>query len=279
METPLSATIRRDATASDSPPMNPRPAGISEAEWRTRIDLAAFYRIVAIYGFDDFMYTHITARIPGAEEHILINPFGLMFEEITASSLVKLDLDGNILSDSEFDINYAGYVIHSAIHSMRQDAKWIAHFHTRDGVGVSAHADGLLPLTQRSVYFGPLLAYHDYEGVALNLEERTRLQFDLGDKSLMILRNHGTLALGSTPGSTWTSIYQLEKACAEQVAALAGGREHVLLAPEAAQAEARRLLDRPPPLNGEKEIYRCHDTLVWEAVLRKVRRALPGHDT
>lgn len=251
---------------------------ITAAEWKVRIDLAAFYRIAALYQFDDFLYTHISARVPGPNHHFLINPFGLTFDEITASSLVKVDIDGNIIGDSEYGINYAGYVIHSAIHAARDDAHYIAHFHTRDGMGASAHAQGLLPVSQRALMIIPQLSYHDYEGVALNLDERERLVQDLGDTSQMLLRNHGTLALGSTPGAAWSRIYQLEAACSAQVAALAGGRDHVLIAPEMAQEEARRQLSARPATAAAREGVKPHDQLAWEAVLRRVGRDLPGFD-
>jgi ribulose-5-phosphate 4-epimerase/fuculose-1-phosphate aldolase len=267
------------ATVLERPVADVRPSGISDAEWKTRVDLAAFYRIAAIYNFDDFLYTHISARVPGPDHHFLINPFGLTFDEITASSLVKVDLEGNIIGESAYGINYAGYIIHSAIHAAREDATWIAHFHTRDGMGASAHAEGLLPLTQRALYIIPQLAYHDYEGVALHKEERERLQADLGPvKKLALLRNHGTLALGSTPGEAWFGIYQLEAACSAQVAALAGGREHVLFAPDFAIEEAKRQLVQRPAVAAKAEGVKPHYELAWEAVLRKVARTLPGFD-
>jgi len=273
----MATVLERPAPVADE-----RANGFSDAEWRTRVDLAAFYRIAAIYGFDDFLYTHISARVPGPEHHFLINPYGLMFEEITASSLVKVDLDGNIIGESEYGINYAGYVIHSAIHAAREDAHWIAHFHTTAGAGVSAHSEGLLPLTQTALYVIPRLAYHDYEGVALHLEERERLQADLGDKSIMLLRNHGTLALGRSAAEAWRGIYGLEKACAAQVAALATGRNRVLVAPEQAQEEARRQLAGQagkPNQDIARDSRKSHDQLTWDAVLRKVARDLPGFDT
>jgi ribulose-5-phosphate 4-epimerase/fuculose-1-phosphate aldolase len=254
------------------------PREITEAEWNVRVDLAAFYRIAAIHKFDDFLYTHVSARVPGPEQHFLINPFGLTFDEITASSLVKVDLDGNILSDGEYGINYAGFVIHSAIHAAREDAHYIAHFHTADGMGASAHAEGLLPISQRALSIIPGLSYHDYEGVALNLDERERLVRDLGQTSQMLLRNHGTLALGSTPGEAWSGIYQLEAACSVQVRALAGGRENVLIAPEEAQEEMRRQIASRPAAARSSEGSKPHHQLVWEAVLRKVQRELPGFD-
>jgi ribulose-5-phosphate 4-epimerase/fuculose-1-phosphate aldolase len=269
------ATVLERPARSDS---TDRPAGISDAEWKVRVDLAAFYRISAIYDYDDFLYTHITARVPGPDKHFLINPFGLTFDEITASSLVKVDLDGNIVGESEYGINYAGYVIHSAIHAVRDDAHWIAHFHTRDGMGASAHADGLLPISQRALYIIPRLGYHDYEGVALNLDERDRLQHNLGDKQFLLLRNHGTLALGSTPGAAWAAIYSLEEACSVQVAALAGGRANVLIAPEDAQQEAVRQITSRPAAAIAAQGRKPHDQLAWEAVLRTVQRKLPGFD-
>jgi len=257
----------------------PDPREITEAEWRVRVDLAAFYRIAAIHKFDDFLYTHISARVPGPDHHFLINPFGLTFEEITASSLVKIDIDGNILSDSEYGINYAGFVIHSAIHAAREDAHYIAHFHTADGMGASAHKDGLLPISQRALGIIPKLSYHEYEGVALNLDERERLARDLGDTKQMLLRNHGTLALGATPGEAWSGIYQLESACSVQVRALAGGRDHVLIAPAAAQEEVRRQQQVRPTAAAAREGGKPHSQLVWEAVLRRVQRELPGYDS
>ncbi|RZK00695.1 MAG: class II aldolase/adducin family protein [Novosphingobium sp.] len=252
---------------------------ITEAEWQVRVDLAAFYRIAAIHRFDDFLYTHISARVPGPDHHFVINPFGLGFDEITASSLVKIDIDGNILSESEYGINYAGFVIHSAIHAAREDAHYIAHFHTADGMGASAHKEGLLPISQRALGIIPKLSYHDYEGVALNLDERERLVADLGDTKQMLLRNHGTLALGATPGEAWSGIYQLESACSVQVRALAGGRDNVLIAPEAAQDEVRRQQQARPKAAQAREGSKPHHQLVWDAVLRKVQREAPGFDS
>lgn len=249
--------------------------GISEAEWRARVDLAAFYRLSAIHGWDDLIYTHISARVPGPEQHFLINPFGLMFEEITASSLLKVDLDGNIIGESEYGINYAGYVIHSAIHGAREDAHYIAHFHSPDGMAVSAQKEGLLPLNQRALAIIPQLSYHDYEGVALNLDERERLVADLGDTRQMLLRNHGTLAFGATPGEAWSGIYQLETACTTQVRTLSAGRDNVLIAPEAAQQEVERQTRERLGLGGKAA---AHFDLVWQAALRNVRRHLPGFD-
>jgi len=197
---------------------------VSEEEWKQRVDLAATYRLVALYGWDDLIFTHISARVPGPEHHFLINPYGLMFEEITASSLVKIDLDGNKLQDSPYPVNPAGFTIHSALHMNRDDAHCVIHLHTTDGVAVSAQADGLLPLDQHAMAIGGDLTYHDYEGIALDLDERERLVKDMGpEKHTMILRNHGTLTIGKTCADAFLRIFFLERACSMQVRALGGG--------------------------------------------------------
>lgn len=255
-----------------------RRASFTEAEWKARVDLAAFYRLSALYGWDDFIYTHISARVPGPEHHFLINPFGLMFDEITASSLVKVDIDGNIIGESDYGINYAGYVIHSAIHAAHENAHFIAHFHSPDGMAVSAHAEGLLPLNQRALALIPRLSYHDYEGVALNLDERERLVADLGDTKIMLLRNHGTLAFGATPGEAWSGIYGLESACTAQVRTLSVGRDNVLIAPEEAQEEVRRQMAGAERSGVNRDGRKSHFDLVWEAALRKAHRQSPGFD-
>lgn len=251
-----------------------REVGISPEEWQARVDLAAFYRLAALYGWDDLLATHISARVPGPDHHFLINPYGLRFSEITASSLVKIDLDGNIVVPGDYGINYAGFVIHSAIHAARDDALWIAHFHTDDGVAVSSQKEGLLPLNQRSLGVLPRLTYHDYEGVALRLDERERLVADLGaESSLMLLRNHGTLALGATVGAAWLGIYQLERACTAQIRTLSAGRDGVLIAPDAAQQEVATLHSSR---NSERRA--AHADLVWKALVRQARSESPGYD-
>src|SRR6201996_228303 len=213
---------------------------VSEEEWKARVELAALYRLVALYGWDDMIYTHISARIPGTDHNFLINPYGMLFEEMTASSLVKIDLDGKILQETEYFINPAGFTIHSAIHAARDDAHYVMHLHSDQGVAVSAQQGGLLPLSQHALIVLPKLAYHDYEGIALNLDERERLVADIGDKTLMLLRNHGTLAVGRTAGDCWVAMFFLERACAQQVIALSCGRENILIAPQAAQDEVRQ---------------------------------------
>jgi ribulose-5-phosphate 4-epimerase/fuculose-1-phosphate aldolase len=250
-------------------------ARFSEAEWRVRVELAALYRLAAVHGWDDLIFGHITARVPGPEHHFLMNPYGLMFEEITASSLVKIDLEGNVLDESEYGINFAGFVIHGALHAANPDAMFVAHFHTHDGIAVSAHREGLLPLNQRSLALIPNLSYHDYEGIALNLDERERLVADMGSNKIMILRNHGTLAWGNTAADAWSGIFRIESACTTQVRTLSIGRDHVLLAPQAAQDDVhRQFTNRKIPVEGK----RSSTQLIWEASLRYAHRHSPGFD-
>ena len=196
---------------------------VSEEEWEARVALAACYRLVAHYGWDDLIATHISMRVPGPEEHFLLNPFGLMFGEITASSLVKIDLEGNLISETDYRINKAGYIIHSAVHASRSDVKCVFHTHSTAGVAVSAHRDGLMPLSQTALVAMGSLAYHDYEGIALNPDEKARLVADLGDNWTMILRNHGLLSCGISPADAFYRLFFMERACAMQVASLAGG--------------------------------------------------------
>ena len=243
---------------------------VSEQEWAARVELAALYRLVALHGWDDAIFTHISMRVPGPEHHFLINPYGVYFEEMTASSLVKVDLDGAIVMDTPYRINPAGFTIHSAIHAARADALCVMHLHTDCGVGVSAQAEGLLPISQNHLILLPQLAYHGYEGVALDLDERERLVADLGPKSVMLLRNHGTLAVGASAAAAWTAMYFLERACAQQVAALSGGRDHILIAPPEAQETVQGQTAR-----GMDAVAR----LGWPGLLRKLDRHLPGYDS
>ena len=242
-------------------------AKVSPEEWQARVDLAAAYRLVALYGWDDAIYTHISARLPGPEHQFLINPYGMYFAEMTASSLVKIDLDGNILQETPYFINPAGFTIHSAIHAAREDAHFVMHLHTDQGVAVAAQKDGLLPLSQHALIVRTMLAYHDYEGIALNLDERERLVADIGEKKMMLLRNHGTLAVGETAAECWINMFYLERACKQQVMALSAGRENVLLAPQAAQDEVKSQMSRG--LGGQ---------LAWPGALRLLDRSLPGYD-
>jgi ribulose-5-phosphate 4-epimerase/fuculose-1-phosphate aldolase len=241
---------------------------VSAEEWQARVDLAALYRLVALYGWDDLIYTHISARIPGPEHHFLINPYGMLFEEITASSLVKVDLEGRKLLDSPFGINPAGYTIHSCIHAARADALCVLHVHSLNGVAVSAQRGGVLPISQQSIFVLASLGYHDYEGVALNAEEQPRLVRDLGDNSFLMLRNHGLLTVGSSPADAFLLMYTFEAACSIQVRAQAGGGELVQIgAPILAGASA-----------AVKQVTRgMGASLVWPGLLRRLERENPGY--
>ena len=208
---------------------------MSLEEWAIRLDLAACYRLAAMYGWADALATHFSARVPG-EEAFLLNPYGLFFEEVTASNLVKVDLDGNILQKTEHTINQAGFVIHSAIHQARDDAGCVMHLHTSNGVAVSCLSEGLLPISQTAMLIADRIAYHDYEGVAFDEDERPRLAKDLGAFHIMILRNHGTLTVGDTIAATFLRMHTLEQACDIQMRVLATGRS---IAPVSAGAQAR----------------------------------------
>jgi ribulose-5-phosphate 4-epimerase/fuculose-1-phosphate aldolase len=242
---------------------------VSDAEWRARVDLAALYRLVALYGWDDLVFTHISARLPGEEPQFLINPYGMLFGEIRASDLVRVDMQCNILEDRQVFINPAGFTIHSAIHAARPDAHFVIHLHSDNGVAVSAQKEGLLPISQHAMIVRPHLSYHDYEGIALNLDERERIVADLGDKNLMLLRNHGTLALGGTAGQAWAGAFFLERACAVQIKALSAGRGGVLEAPQAAQDEVAAVAAGALPGGG---------MLIWPGSLRLLDRQSPGYD-
>lgn len=200
---------------------------VSPDEWQVRVDLAAAYRLVADYGWDDLVFTHISARVPGPEHHFLINPYGMMFEEITASSLVKVDLEGKIVMESDYKINPAGFTIHSAVHAAREDALCVMHLHTDYGIAVSAQQDGLLPISQQSLFVLASLGYHDYEGLALNDEEKPRLVADLGNKTFLILRNHGLLTVGRSVADAFLAMFLLERACRIQILAQSGGGQLV----------------------------------------------------
>ena len=210
--TPKAATIRDQVSAE---------------EWQARVDLAAAYRLVALYGWDDLIFTHISARVPGADHHFLLNPYGMMFDEVTASSLVKIDLAGNKVTESPYFVNPAGFTIHSAVHAAREDALCVMHLHTDYGIAVSAQENGLLPISQQAMLALASLAYHDYEGLALNEAEKPRLVADLGDKTAMILRNHGLLTVGRTAAEAFLAMFLLERACKIQILAQSGRGELV----------------------------------------------------
>ena len=241
---------------------------VSPEEWQTRIELAACYRLVALYGWDDLIFTHISARVPHTENEFLINPYGFLFDEITASSLVKIDLEGNKIIDSPYSINPAGFTIHSAIHAARHDVQCVLHIHSLYGVAVSAQKDGLLPLSQQSLLPLSSLAYHDYEGIALNAAEKPRLVNDLGDKSFLILRNHGLLTCGATIPEAFLLMYILEAACRIQILAQSGGRELIHTAPEIVQGVKAQVALVTTGMGAD---------LAFPALLRKLDKLDPGY--
>ena len=243
---------------------------VSPEEWATRVDLAAAYRLVALYGWDDLIFTHLSARVPGSEHHFLINAYTLMFEEMTASNLVKIDLDGNTVGDAAGAVNRSGFVIHSAIHAAREDAQAVIHLHTPHGQAVSAMKEGLLPHTQTAMIAHHDVAYHDHEGIADALEERERIVADLGDKNALILRNHGTLTVGSSIAEAFLRMYFLERACQAQVMMLAAGRDG-LNEPEPEVAGVVR-----DQVSGT-EMAMTVERLAWPALLRKLDRIDPGY--
>lgn len=241
---------------------------VSAAEWEMRVSLAAAYRLVALYGWDDLVFTHVSARVPGSEHHFLINPYGMMFEEITASSLVKVGLDGRKIMDSPYEINPAGFTIHSCIHAAREDVACVMHTHSLNGIAISAQKQGLLPISQQSLLVLSSLAYHDYEGIALNAAEQPRVVADLGGKSFLMLRNHGLLTVGASPADAFLYMYTLEAACAIQVRAQGGG-EDLIRIPEPILAGIRA---------AAREVTRgLGSSLVWPGLLRKLDRANPGY--
>ncbi len=237
---------------------------VSPEEWAVRVDLAACYRLVANFGWEDLVFTHITARVPGADDQFLINPYGLFFDEITASSLVKIDTDGNTVGDSPFPVNPAGFVIHSAIHAARHDARFVFHTHTLNGVAVAAQRAGLLPISQHAVSVLASLGYHDFEGPALRDDEKPRLVADLGDNRHLILRNHGLLTVGETAAEAFVSMYFLETSCAIQVRAQAGG-ELISVPKEIIESSYAQMMN-PSRVRGQR------GAIVWPGLLRRLDR-------
>lgn len=240
---------------------------MAEAEWDQRVNLAACYRLVALMGWDDLIFTHVSARVPGPDDHFLINPYGMLFEEITASNLVKVDLKGNKVAESPHDINPAGFVIHSAIHEAREDAKCIVHLHTTNGVAVAAQKNGVLPISQQSILVLASLAYHDYEGLALRDDEKPRLVRDLGDKRFLMLRNHGLLTVAETIADAFIFMYLFERCCAIQLRAQSGNSELVEI--------------HPAIIAGANQQFRAvtkeaGGAYAWPALLRKLDRIDPG---
>jgi ribulose-5-phosphate 4-epimerase/fuculose-1-phosphate aldolase len=243
---------------------------VSPEEWQVRIDLACAYRLVAHFGWDDLIFTHLSACVPGSDNHFLINPINLMFDEITASSLVKIDIEGNPVMPTPHIINPAGFTIHSAVHMARPDARFVLHLHTPYGQAVSAMKAGLMPLTQTALNVICDLSYHDYEGIALDLDERSRIVADLGDKNLMLLRNHGTMAVGVEIGDAFLRMYFLERACEAQVHALSGGIDSISEAPKDAK-------DNVMGQNAEIAKFVSRQ-LAWPALVRKAKRVDPSFE-
>jgi ribulose-5-phosphate 4-epimerase/fuculose-1-phosphate aldolase len=242
---------------------------VSAEEWEIRVNLAAAYRLVALYGWDDLVFTHISARLPGADHHFLINPYGMMFEEITASNLVKIDLQCNKLDDSPHMVNPAGFTIHSCIHEAREDAYCVMHTHSLNGVAVSAQKEGLLPISQQSLFPLSSMSYHDYEGIALIEDEKARLVADLGTSQFMMLRNHGLLTVGGNPADAFVFMYFFEAACMIQVRAQAGGGE-LLRINDGIQAGIQD--------QAELVTKGLAGMLAWPGLLRKLDRVNPGYD-
>ncbi|WP_432187336.1 class II aldolase/adducin family protein [Streptomyces sp. Tue6028] len=245
----------------------------AEEELRLRRELAAVYRLVAHFRMTDLIFTHISQRLPGPDNHFLINPYGLLFEEITASDLVKIDLDGNPVEPTPHPVNPAGFVIHSAIHKARPDAHCVLHTHTRAGCAVAAQRDGLLPVNQMSMEFHNRVGYHDYEGVALNLDEQQRLVADLGHHPALILRNHGLLTVGESAAQAFLRMYYLEKACEIQVTAQAGGAPLVLPPAQVCEYTAQQLAGEADADFQDDIAY----DLAWAALLRLVERIAPDY--
>lgn len=236
---------------------------VSAEEWQLRVDLAACYRLVALYGWSDLVFTHISARVPGPEHHFLINPYGLMFDEITASSLVKVDQQCNKIIESPYPVNPAGFVIHSAVHAAREDIQCVLHTHTRAGIAVSAQKNGVLPISQQSTFVLASLAYHDYEGVAFRDDEKPRLQADMGSANFLMLRNHGLLTCGKTIADAFLSMYTFENTCQIQIAAQAGGGELTHVDPRIIDGVGQAMKVQSGGLGG---------MFVWPSLIRKLDR-------
>ncbi len=242
---------------------------VTEAEWRMRVDLAACYRLVAHYDMDDLFATHISARAPGAEEHFLINPYGVHFSEITASSLVKVDLDGTIVQETEHTINPAGFVIHSAIHAARHDAKCVLHTHTVAGMAIASMEEGLQSWFQKATRYHNRTAYHDFEGVAEDLDERARLVRDLGDKNYLVLRNHGLLVCAPTIGQAFREMYSMEKSCKTQLAIMQAGGKVIPLSDNLLEHTAQQFERAAKPNSSRPD--------GWESMKKMLDRVNPGY--
>src|SRR5262252_8748890 len=253
--------------------LSARPRHIAPEEWAVRVDLAACYRLIAHFGWDDLILTHNSARVPGTTDQILINPSGLMFNEITASNLLKCDLDGKVLEESEYEPIYAGIVIHGAIYLARPDVECVVHTHTEADIAVGALEEGLLPLSQWAMRFYNRLGYHDYEGVSLDMDERERLQRSIGNHPVLVLRNHGLLATGRNVAEAFSSTYHFERSAEAQLkimAAVAAGAKMVVPSPDTCERQAAQFTGNMPRLQGQRE---------WPALLRLADKLDPSYRT
>ncbi|MDN3920422.1 class II aldolase/adducin family protein [Roseateles violae] len=257
------------ASSHHLPEIASRQSQVSEAEWALRVELAAAYRLVALFGWDDLVFTHISARLPDRHDEFLINPYGLMFEEITASSLIRVDMNGNKLDDSPFPVNPAGFTIHSAVHAAREDAGCVLHTHTLNGVAVSAQKGGVLPISQQSIFVLSGLSYHDYEGVALRDDEKPRLVADLGQNNFLMLRNHGLLTVGRSVADAFLQMYLMETVCNIQIRAQAGGGELIPVNPQIIAGARQQQTQVTKGLGAN---------LTWPGLLRRLDRRSPGYE-
>lgn len=249
-------------------------ADISDSEWETRVNLAAAFRLVDLYGWSDLLATHLSARVPETEDQFLINPFGLMFDEIRASDMLKVTLDGDVLSESEYGLNPAGFTFHSAVHMARPDAHWAIHTHTQAGTAIATQKEGLLPLTQHALHIIDHMNYHAYEGIATDLSERESIARDLADNNVLVLRNHGLLTVGRTAGEAFMWMYRTERACRMQVTFQQTGAEPEEIPENLIQSTYER-----NRFNNSKEGYRTIGQIEWPALLRKLDRLDPSYKT
>ncbi len=256
----------------NTPAQSNRPSDIPEDEWAMRVDLAAAYRLVQHFGWSDLLATHLSARVPGPHDHFLINGFGLMFDEISASNLIKVDMESNKLTDSEYDVNPAGFVIHSAVHMARPEVACVIHTHTQAGTSVASQKHGLLPMTQHALAVIAQTGYHEYEGIATDLDERQRIARDISDKNVLVLRNHGLMTVGRTAGEAFMWMYRAERACRMQVAFQQTGAELMPIPEHVQQVTIER-----NKFNNSPQGYRPIGKREWPALLRLLDRVSPGY--
>ena len=243
---------------------------MSDVEWQTRVDLAACYRLFAHYGMDDLVTTHISARLPGKDEHFLLNPYGMLFSEVTASALLKIDIEGNLLQESEYEVNIPGFVIHSAVHKARHDVACVLHTHTVAGIAIATIEEGLQPWFQKATRFHGRLSYHDYEGRSDDMDEQERLVRDLGSNDYMILRNHGLLVCARDIASGFKNMYQMEKSCQAQLAIMQSGGTVIKIPGAVLDHAAQQVV--PSSTGSSKR------PTGWESLKKMLNRVNPGYD-